>query len=61
MPETFTLTVSAAGALSASLTQGTADTLTFTATFTDLTGTGSTAGISGTDGARLQFARATPQ
>lgn len=60
VPETFTVTVTAAGAFSASLTQGTADTLTFTTTFTDLTGTGSTAGFTGTDGARLQLARATP-
>lgn len=60
VPGMFTVSIAADGALSANLTQGTADTLTFTTTFTDLTGTGSTAGITGTDGARLQLARATP-
>jgi hypothetical protein len=59
--DTFSIQIAPDGTFSASVTQGTGDTLTFTATFADLTGTGnSTVAISGTDGAHLQFARSPP-
>ena len=57
IPETFTVSITSDGNFSASLTQGTADTLSFSTTMTGLATTGN---VAGTDGAHLQLARPTP-
>ena len=58
--DVFNIRIATDGTLSATVTQGTGDTLSFTTTFTDLAGTGSGGGILGTDGARLQLNRSAP-
>ena len=57
--DVYSIKIAADGTFTASVTQGTGDTLSFATTFTDLTGT-SAFGITGTDGARLQFTRNPP-
>lgn len=57
VPGVFTVTITSDGNFSASVTQGTGDTLTFATTMTSLTTIGN---VAGTDGAHLQFVRPTP-
>jgi hypothetical protein len=59
--DAYSIKIAPDGTFTASVTQGTGDTLSFTSTFTDLAGTGNSgSSITGTDGARLQFARSAP-
>lgn len=55
---TFTLSVMSNGALSASLVQGTSDTLSFSSTMTGITDSGT---ITGTNNATFRLVRPTPQ
>lgn len=57
VPGVFTVTITSDGNFSASVTQGTGDTLNFATTMTGLTNIGV---LAGTDGAHLQFTRPTP-